>query len=38
MIDSGISEPLTQEAFLKEVGKNQTFLGLASFFFPIKPV
>ena len=38
MIDSGISETLTQEAFLKEVGKNQTFLGLASFFFPIKPV
>jgi hypothetical protein len=37
-IDGYKPEIHTEEGFLNEVVKNQTFLGLASFFFPIKPV
>lgn len=37
-IDNKLAGSFPEESFLREVVKNQTFLGLASFFFPIKPV
>jgi hypothetical protein len=38
MIDNQNTQITKEEDFLNEVVKNQTFLGLASFFFPIKSV